>query len=189
MFIPGQIIKKFISKKGKEMVIRYPKWEDLEELTRYANKLSYEDTFVTFSGEEIKKEEEAKVLSEWFCQMEAGNKVVLGCFYGEKLVGVAAIRRDKSVRKRSLHVGIFGISVEKEFRGEGVGYELGRAIIEEAKKKIKGLKMVILDVFSLNTKAQSLYQKLGFKEAGRLPKKILYRGSYIDEVKMYLFIK
>jgi len=98
-------------------------------------------------------------------------------------VGVAAIRRDKSVRKRSLHVGIFGISVEKEFRGDGVGYELGRAVIET------GLKMVILDVFSLNTKAQSLYQKLGFKEAGRLPKKILYRGSYIDEVKMYLFIK
>ena len=43
------------------MVIRYPKWEDLEELTRYINKLSSEDTFVTFSGEEIKKEEEAKL--------------------------------------------------------------------------------------------------------------------------------
>jgi len=51
MFIPGLIVKKFISKKGKEIIIRYPKWEDLEELTRYANKLSKEDTFVTFSGE------------------------------------------------------------------------------------------------------------------------------------------
>jgi hypothetical protein len=117
MFMPGQIVKKIVSKKGKEMVIRYPKWEDLEELTRYINKLSSEDTFVTFSGEEIKKEEEAKVLSEWFYGMEIGDKVVLGCFYKEKLIGLANVDREKSNRKRSLHVGIFGISVEKELRG------------------------------------------------------------------------
>jgi len=74
MFILGQIVKKFVSKKGKEVVIRYPKWEDLEEFTRYINKLSKEDTFITFSGEEIKKEDEAKVLSEWFYQLEMEDK-------------------------------------------------------------------------------------------------------------------
>ncbi len=186
MFIPGQIVKKFISKNKKEIVIRYPIWEDLEEFTRYINKLSKEDTFIIFSGEEIKKEEEAKALSEWFYQIEMGDKVVLGCFYKKKLVGVANIDRDKLSRKRRLHVGAFGISVEKEFRGERIGYELARAVIEEAKNKIPGLKMVILDVYSLNNKAQNLYKKLCFKEAGRLPKKILYRGQYIDEIKMYL---
>jgi RimJ/RimL family protein N-acetyltransferase len=45
---------------------------------------------------------------------------------------------------------------------------------------------VVLDVFSINGNAQNLYKKLGFKETGRLPKRILYRGSYIDETKMYL---
>jgi RimJ/RimL family protein N-acetyltransferase len=188
MFIPGQIVKKFFSKKGKEMIIRYPKWEDLEELTLYINKLSSEDTFITFSGEEIKKEEEAKALSKWFCEIEMGDKVVLDCFYKEKLVGLANIDRDKSNRKRSLHVGTFGISVEKEFRGEGIGYELGKTIIEEAKKRIAGLKMIILDVYSLNINAQNLYKKLGFQKAGCLPKSILYRGQYIDEIKMYLEI-
>jgi len=69
-----------------------------------------------------------------------GYKVVLGCFYKEKLVGLTNVDRNKSDRKRSLHVGTFGISVEKEFRGEGIGYELGKTIIEEAKKKIPGLK-------------------------------------------------
>ena len=186
MLIPGQIIKKFISKKGKEMIIRYPKWEDLDEFTRYINKISKEDTFITFSGEDIKKEEEAKTLSEWFYQIEMEDKVVLGCFCGKRLVAIANIDRDRSTRKRSLHVGIFGISVEKGFRGEGVGYELGKTIIEEARKKIFGLKMVILDVFSINIKAQSLYKKLGFQKAGCLPKSILYRGQYIDDIKMYL---
>jgi RimJ/RimL family protein N-acetyltransferase len=188
MFMPGQIVKKFFSKKGKEMIIRYPKWEDLEEFTLYINKLSYEDTFITFSGEEIKKEEEAKALSKWFCEIEMGDKVVLGCFYKEKLVGLANVDRNKSHRKRSLHVGTFGISVEKEFRGEGIGYELGKTIIEEAKKKIPGLKMVVLDVFSININAQNLYKKLGFQKAGCLPKSILYRGQYIDDIKMYLEI-
>ena len=186
MFTPGQIIKKFISKKEKEMVIRYPKWEDLEEITRYINKLSCEDTFITFSGEEIKKEEEAKALSDWFYGIEIGDKVVLECFYNDQLVGLANIDRDKSNRKRSLHVGTLGISVEKEFRGEGIGYELGKTVIKEAKNRIDGLKMIILDVYSLNINAQNLYKKLGFKEAGRLSKKILYRGQYIDEIKMYL---
>jgi RimJ/RimL family protein N-acetyltransferase len=63
---------------------------------------------------------------------------------------------------------------------------LGKTIIEEAKKKIAGLKMIILDVYSLNINAQNLYKKLGFKDASCLSKTILYRGQYIDEIKMYL---
>lgn len=49
MFTTGKIIKKFKTKKGKEIVIRYLKWEDLDELTRYVNDLSKEDTFVNLS--------------------------------------------------------------------------------------------------------------------------------------------
>jgi len=126
MFVPGHIVKKFISKKGKEMIIRYPKWEDLDEFTRYINKLSCEDTFVTFSGEEIKKEYEARALSEWFYQLEMGDKVVLGCFYKEKLLGLANIdrvnQREKEVfmwefwvfrLKKSFGVREWGISYEK----------------------------------------------------------------------------
>lgn len=187
MFKPGEIIKTFKTKKEKDIVVRYLKWEDLDELTRYINKLSAEDTFVTFSGEKITKEEEGKTLANWFLAIEKGDKVVLGCFYKEKLVGLSNIDRNVNNRKRCLHVGNFGISVEKEFREEGIGFELARTIIEEAKKKIKGLKIIILDVFVINEKAKKLYQKLGFKEYGRLSKGIFYKGKYIDEVKMVLY--
>jgi hypothetical protein len=47
-FIPGKVIKTFITKKDTEVTIRYPKWEDLDEMTRYINEISKEDTFVTF---------------------------------------------------------------------------------------------------------------------------------------------
>lgn len=56
MFQPGKIVKTFTSKSGKKIVIRYPQWKDLNQLTEYINKLSAEDTFTTFSGEKITKE-------------------------------------------------------------------------------------------------------------------------------------
>lgn len=187
MFVPGKIIKTFKTKKGKEIVIRYLKWEDLDELTRYINKLSAEDTFVTFSGEKIAKEEEGKTLANWFLAIEKGYKVVLGCFFKKKLVALSNVNRNFDNRERGRHVGIFGISVEKEFREEGIGFELAKTIIEEAKNKITGLKMVVLDVYGINNRAINLYRKLGFKEYGVLKAGIFYKGKYIDEVKMVLY--
>lgn len=137
MFRPGKIVNTFLSKSGKKIVIRYPKWEDLEQFTSYINNLSAEDTFVTFSGEKISKKEEAETFSRWFCQMELNNKIVLGCFYSEKIIAIANIDRNLTNRKRCLHTTSFGISVAKEFRGDGIGYQLGKTIIEEAKKRIK----------------------------------------------------
>lgn len=190
MFIPGKVVKTFVTKKRKEIVIRYPKWEDLEELTFYINKLSREDTFILFSGEKITKEEEGKTLANWFLAMEKGDKVILGCFYKEKLVGLANVDRNIDYRKRGRHIGGFGVSVVKEFRGEKIGFELTKTIIKEAKKKITGLRMIILDVFEPNKIGQNLYKKLGFVEYGRLPQGIFYKGKYIDEVKMvYYFSK
>lgn len=188
MFIPGKIVKVFTTKKGKEIVIRYPKWEDLDQLTFYINKLSQEDTFILFSGEKITKEEEGKTLASWFLAMEKGDKVVLGCFYKEKLVAIANVDRNLDNRKRGRHIGGFGISVAKEFRGEGIGFQLAKTIIDEAKKKITGLKMIILGVFEPNKIGLNLYKKLGFKEYGRLPKGIFYKGKYIDEVKMVCYL-
>ncbi len=188
MFHSGEIVKTFITKSGKKIVIRYPKWDDLEELTFYINKLSREDTFINFSGEKITKEEEVRTLANWFLAMERRDKVVLGCFYQEKLIGLANVDRQVDSRKRQRHIGGFGISVDKKFRGEGIGFQLAKTIIEEAKKKIAGLKMIVMDVFEPNKIAQSLYKKLGFKEYGRLPEGVLYKGRYVDEVKMVLML-
>ena len=160
------------------------------KLTFYINKLSKEDTFILFSGEKITKEEEGRTLSNWFLAMEKGDKVVLVCFYKEKLVGIANIDRNKDERKRGRHIGSFGVSLAKECRGEGIGFELVKTVMEEAKNKIVGLKMIILDVFGPNKISQNLYKKFGFKEHGRLPEGIFYKGKYVDEVKMvYYFSK
>ncbi|MCX7881368.1 MAG: GNAT family N-acetyltransferase [Patescibacteria group bacterium] len=188
MFIPGKIIKTFKTKKGREIIIRYPKWEDLDEFLRYINQLSKEDTFVTFSGEIISKEEEGRVLANWFLAMEMGNKVVLGCFDKEKLIGLANVDRDLSARTRKKHIGVLGISVEDNYRSQGIGFELAKTIIEEIKNKIKGIKMIVLDVFGPNKKAISLYKKLGFEVYGVLEKGLLYKGKYISDVEIVKYL-
>ena len=54
-----------------------------------------------------------------------------------------------------------------------------------AKKKIKGIKIFLLDVFANNDRAKDLYNSFGYKEYGLLPKGLLHKGKYIDNIAMY----
>lgn len=185
-FTPGQTVKTFSTKAGQPALIRYPLWEDLNQVVTYVNRLSQEDTYTTFMGELITKEEEARFLADLFLQIELGHKVFLFCFVEKDLVGICGLSRNTQQRLRGRHVGRFGISIDRKARGEGLGYELAQATIAEAKKKIPGLRVIVLDVYDKNQIAQNLYRKLGFQDAGKIPRAILYQGNYLDEMKMYL---
>jgi RimJ/RimL family protein N-acetyltransferase len=47
-----------------------------------------------------------------------------------------------------------------------------------------GLKMVELYVFSTNERAMHLYEKVGFRVTGKIPKEICRRGTFIDHIIM-----
>lgn len=184
-FVPGSKVSTFTTRNGQEAVIRYPLWEDVEAMTNFINELSHEDTYITFSGETITKEGEMYYLTEMFKSMEAQNSIFLSCFIGSNLVGTCTVVRDLRSRKRSYHVGIFGITIAQQFRGEGIGEELAKVALTESVKKIPGLKIFVLNVYSPNTIAQQLYKKLGFIECGRIPKSVWFKGEYLDTIKMY----
>jgi len=185
-FIPGKIIEIFETKKGNSIVIRYPKWEDLDSLTSFINEVSKEDTYITFSGEKVTKEEEVEHVLNLFRGIEYLNRVYLCCFAGSELVGTASIDRVLTGRRRRRHIGLFGITLAQKYRGEGIGEKMSRIIIEEAKRHIPGLTMLLLNVYGQNHIAQSLYKKLGFKEVGRMPKGLIYKGEYDEEINMVL---
>ena len=46
------------------------------------------------------------------------------------------------------------------------------------------MKVLVLSVFDINKPAKALYTKMGFKEAGRIPKGIYKKGKYIDLMRM-----
>lgn len=178
----GRIVFQGKSKNGKDMLIRYPKMDDLNPIWKYLNDLSKERTFVRFQGEEIKLEDEQKFLSSELKKINEGRSLLLLIFANDELIGISDIEmRDKTEK----HIGALGISIAKSYRGEGIGTLFMEHVLDEARKNIKELKIVILQVYGNNSVAQGLYKKMGFKEFGKLPKGIFYKDEYIDDIFMY----
>jgi len=178
----GKIVYKGKTKKGRDMLIRYPKKSDTPILLDYMNTLSKERTFIHFQGEQLKLKEEEKYMNDFLKKIKKNQGVKLLAFIGDKLVGVSDTYLQEKTEK---HVGVFGITVAKEYRGEGIGRLLMNLVIEEAKKYIKELKIVRLGCFANNKTACVMYKNSGFKEYGRLPAGIRHRGEFVDHVYFY----
>ncbi len=173
-------------KTGKDIIIRYPDPSDLKEMLRYINELSDEKTFIRNQGEHETLKSEAIYLKTIIENIKNNRAVHLLSFNNSKLIAVSGITmRDKTEK----HLGVFGISVAKDFRGEGLGKFLMELVLNEAKKEIPSLKIVALDVYSNNLIAQELYKKLGFIEYGRLPNGIMREGKFEDAILMYKNIR
>lgn len=185
-FNPGREIHRFKTKTGKDAIIRYPHWSDLHAFTEYINTLSKENTYITVFNQEITYEDEVKYLSKCFKKIELKEAVQLVCLVEDELVAISGLNRANYHRERDNHVAEFAISVRNEYRDSGIGFMLSRSVIEEGLSNIPGIKIICLNVYAGNDRAIHLYEKLGFEESGRIPGGILYRGNYIDDIKMYL---
>lgn len=176
----------FECKNGKKVLIRTPKESDVNELLSYANRLSAEDTFVSLSGEQVNMDEESAYLSEILRETKEGIKFQLFAFFKNSLIATADIRRITKYRRRQKHVGVLSISVDKDWRGRGLGHELIAQLISQAKSM--NIRLLTLTAFSVNASAIALYKKLGFTLVGAIPSAIWYKGGYVDEISMFLEI-
>lgn len=179
---PGKIVYQGKSKSGKKLIFRYPANEDLQMLRDYINTLSKEKTFIIFQGEQVSLKEEKKYLDSQLKAITKGKAVQLLAFSEEILVGNTQINLQAKATK---HVGIFGISLAKDFRGEGIGTLLMKKIVEEAQQNLKGLKIITLEMFENNEIAGKLYKKMGFIKYGNLPKGIIYRDTPVNHIYMF----
>lgn len=181
----GEEIKRIITKDEREVILRYPSWGDEEGMREFINTMSSEDTFITFSGEVVTEEDEKLYLTRMFEGMEEEDCILIIAVAEDKVVGSVSLERKTDSRRRARHIATFGISVLPEYRGVGLGEEMAKTVFEEGAKYLSEIRLLILFVYSLNARAHKLYQKLGFKEYGRLPGGIWYRDEYIDEILMY----
>ncbi len=177
--------KEFISKSGKKIIFRPLQISDLDEALKYINKLSKEDTYICYSGEIITREDEEKWLKEIVKKIEQKKGIAIGAFLNETLIGTSDI---SSLRRREKEVGLFGLSIDKEYKGERIGTALANYVLGLGKSYLN-LRMATLGVFSNNPKAKYIYKKLGFKEYGTLPKSVLFKGKYVDHIYMYKLLK
>lgn len=183
-FSPGQVIAFGHTKRGQNIIFRMPKKEDVQVLWKFINKIVKEDTYVSTS-EPISLKDEKAFLDSRLSGLKTQHAIYVTAWVGKELAGVCGIDRRVSGQRRTPHVGRFGITVAKKFRAQGVGKQISLVAMEAAQTGIPGLKIIELEVFSANATAIALYKKLGFKQYGRLPKGLLYKGKYMDEVFMY----
>lgn len=177
-------MQRFITKSGQEAVIRPLRRDDAQAACSFINDVSRENTFVQFAGEQVSLEEEQRYIDAELELIGTENAVKLLCFVDDQLAGIADVHRNVKVRTRKLHVGVFGLIIGKEFRGQGIGEALMTATLAEAVQHLPGLRLVYLECFASNQAALGLYSKLGFKEVGRIPEGLYRQDQYVDEVVM-----
>ena len=181
----SEIITKQQSKSGREITFRYPELGDAEILTNYINRISAEKTFLILQGEQFTVEQETKWLENTIQDIKDEKCVYVVAMDGDRIIGTCDIRMRSGI---SGHIGVYGVVVNSDYRGDGVGEILTRVVIDQAKKNLKDLKTIVLDVFAENERAKNLYKKIGFVEYGILPKGLQRNGEFSDEILMYLNI-
>ncbi len=181
-----KIVYKGKTKSGQDIIIRYLGPDDVVEMTRYINELSKEKTFITFQGEEVSPEGEKEYLDGFLKKIKEKTALKLLVIHDSKVIGVSDIHLGERTQK---HIGIFGITVAKEFRGQGIGKLLMDLILNEARKEMPYIKIVTLAVFAKNSIARRIYEGFGFIEYGKLPNGIMRNNAFEDEIFMYKNIK
>lgn len=76
-----------------------------------------------------------------------------------------------------------GLDILPEYRGKGYGKKSYRMLLDFLFNHYN-MNMVYLKVAEFNRSARSLYEKVGFRETGRLPKAYYRDGEYWDYVIM-----
>jgi len=168
-------------KDGRTILIRRPKMSDLKQLRDYINSLVEEDAQIQINKRISLKEEKAWLKGA--LKNIKGNKAhLLVAELDGRIVSVTNLTKGKG---RNSHVAEYGISVLKDYRRLGIATVISKRIIEIGRKD-KGIKLISLDVSTLNRGAIRLYEKLGFRKVARLPKRIMYKGKLIDDFVMDL---
>lgn len=172
----------------KKITIRKLSSKDIKrtkEFQDYINSLIGEGVKILLN-QKLTFEEEKRWLKDTFKQVKKHREVFIVAEHNNRIVGNTGIDLDKGRRN---HIGNFGISIKKGYRGIGLGKFLMEEIIKLAKKELKPKPRIIrLSVYSNNKPAINFYKKCGFKKVAVIPKQIQYKGKLINEVIMLRYL-
>lgn len=130
-------------------------------------------------AELVSRYEEIDFLSRVLNHLEKDEVFYLVAEVDRRVVAVSEIGRRTGYEA---HVGVIGIAIKSGFRDLGIGTEMMKTLIKQARKW--GLKVLTLTAFGSNNRAIHVYEKVGFVQTGKFPKKIFKDGKYVDEIVM-----
>ena len=170
--------KKITLKDGRTCILRNGTEKDGKAvLDNFILTHEQTDNLLSYPDEsDVTVEQEARFLknkTESTCEIEILAEVD-GVVAG--LAGIDSVGSKFKVRHRA----DFGISIDQNYWGLGIGRALMEACIECARKA--GYEQLELNVVGDNTRAITMYQKAGFEEFGRNPRGFKSRLSGYQEL-------
>lgn len=165
-------------KNGQKCIIRNGTFEDGPEVSTFFTTTHGETDYLLSYPEESTRDDEkqSNYLKE---TTESDREIELLAIVDGEVVGMAGFNAIGS-KYKVRHRAEFGITVSKNYWGQGIGKAIMNACIKCAKEA--GYIQLELDVVADNTRAIELYKKLGFIEFGRNPKGFQSKYSGFQEL-------
>lgn len=162
-------------KNGKTCILRNPNCEDAQAIIGHMILTSGETMNMLRYSDEITmtEAEERAYLSDIESRSDA---IMISAVVDGKIVANAGFNPVSQLEK-CRHRAEFGISIQKEYWGYGIGSHIMAAILETARQA--GYEQIELEVVTDNKRAIALYEKFGFKLFGTNEKAFRCRdGQY-----------
>jgi RimJ/RimL family protein N-acetyltransferase len=171
-------------------VLRELRWEDYPArvagfLDLYAEVKENPDLGMTLMETPPTEASDGRWFAELYRRVREGETVAVVAEVGGKAVGLVTVASPRfgGQRSENSHVGVLGILVNRGHRGRGLGTALMVRALELSRARFE---IVRLTVFSVNTGARRLYERLGFRTVGHLPREVKRGDLYLDEEMMSL---
>jgi len=172
----GTVLRVFRAKDGREVTLRAPKWDDLDDMLEFINSLVDEGADIMMDTKQT-REQEVDWLARLLTRLEKDEITVVVAEVDGRFVGQVEVTKQSM---RSKHVGVLGIALKDSCR------EIGTELMKEAETQSRrlGLEILNLEVFATNDRAKHVYEKVGYREVGAWPKAMKKDGAYIDGILM-----
>lgn len=169
---------------GEKITIRESLKSDAKSVIDYLHIIGGESDFLTFGAGEFEMSVEAE---EIYIEntLKKQNAIAIVAEVNGRIVG--NLNFSGGTRPRTAHVGEFGVSVLREYWGNGIGEEMIRYLINWSRNS-GIIRKINLRTRSDNMRGINLYKKLGFTEEGLLKRDFYVNGEFYDSLEMGLLI-
>ena len=158
-----------------DLMIRTATLDDAEELRSYAIKLFAEDLPGIFRRADPTLEDEMGFIRT---HLEPDNSTLLVAVSDGGVVGLLDVLG--GTLEQQAHEGTFGVSVDRDHRGRGVGSAMIRAMVAWTPEH--GISRLQAWAWASNPRALALYERLGFEREGLCRRAVMVDGEPVDAI-------
>jgi RimJ/RimL family protein N-acetyltransferase len=170
--------KNIVLKNGREIILRSASPLDAENMLRHL-KITHTESYKNLNQSaehwnKVSVSEEEKVLAGF--ESSPSQFMLIAVFEDRIVGGLGFWGYQVEFIKRTAW---FGMSIQKEFCGSGLGTEMLKYMFTQAKEM--GLRRIEMTVRTYNEAGIKLYEKMGFERIGLLKDAAFIDGQFVNE--------